>query len=361
MGYGPDDRPLVMLVSLLVARGAGALGVSSHHAIALARRAVLLTLGALCVVAALNAQGLELRFLDVGQGDAVLVRESGKTALIDAGPSGDVVGRLRALGIDTIDLAVASHNHSDHIGGMAPVLSQLVVRYYMDNGIAHTMTTYRLTLQAVQTSGAQYLQATPRTITLGSARLRVLPPPSGQVDQNNGSVGIVLEYGQFRAVLTGDSEQDELGYWLQHDSIPSVTVVKVAHHGSANGTTAAWVAATRPHVAVISVGVGNGYGHPAAHVVAQWREAGARVYRTDQDGTVIVQANRNGSYVVLNERAGAVGATTPAPAAVPRDSTAATPRSCCRVCSSGKACGNSCISRASQCHQPPGCACDARP
>src|SRR5437773_1315489 len=157
MGYGPDDRPLVMLVSLLVARGAGALGVSSHHAIALARRAVLLTLGALCVVAALNAQGLELRFLDVGQGDALLVRESGKTALIDAGPSGDVVGRLRALGIDTIDLAVASHNHSDHIGGMAPVLSQLVVRYYMDNGIAHTTTTYRLTLQAVQTTGAQYL------------------------------------------------------------------------------------------------------------------------------------------------------------------------------------------------------------
>src|SRR5947207_1004231 len=78
MGYGPDDRPLVMLVSLLVARGAGALGVSSHHAIALARRAVLLTLGALCVVAALNAQGLELRFLDVGQGTRCSCAKAGR-------------------------------------------------------------------------------------------------------------------------------------------------------------------------------------------------------------------------------------------------------------------------------------------
>ena len=310
----------------------------------------------------LSAQNLELRFLDVGQGDAVLLREGGKTALIDAGPSGDIVGRLHALGVDTIDLAVASHNHSDHIGGMVAVLSHLVVRYYLDNGVPHTTATYRLTIEAVHTSGARYLQATARTITLGSARLRVLPPPSRQVDQNNGSVGILLDYGAFRALLTGDAEQAELEYWLQHDSIPSVTVVKVGHHGSGNGTTAAWVAATHPQVAVISVGTGNAYGHPAPLTVARWQDAGARLYRTDLDGTVIVQANRNGSYVVLNELAGPAGVTPgPTPAVGQTDSAVATPRSCCRVCSTGKACGNACINRAYQCHQPAGCACDAKP
>lgn len=238
---------------------------------------------------ALPAQQLELRFLDVGQGDAALIREGGKTALIDAGSAG-VRSYLRALGIDTIDLVVASHNHADHIGGMTGVLGAAVVRFYLENGVPHTTATYQRTIQAVQASGAQYLRPTTRTLTLGNARLRVLPPPPNVGDQNNSSVGILVQYGEFRAILTGDSEQLELQYWLEHDSIPQVTVVKIAHHGSPNGTTPAWIQATRPQVAVISVGAGNSYGHPSAGVIQTWERAGATVYRTDRDGTVIVQA-----------------------------------------------------------------------
>ena len=303
----------------------------------------------------LPAQQLELRFLDVGQADAVLVREGGKTALIDAGGGVGGLAQLRALGVDTIDLLVASHNHSDHIGGMTAVLGGTVVRFYLDNGVPHTTATYQRTIQAVTASGAQYLRPTSRTITLGNARLRVLAPPPNIDDQNNSSVGILIQYGEFRAVLTGDSEQFELQYWIEHDSIPRVTVVKVAHHGSRNGTTPEWIDATHPQVAVISVGTGNSYGHPSAEVVEAWEGAGATVYRTDQDGTVIIQAKRDGSYIVLNEQgAGLTGAADPG--AVPRG-----PQSCCRTCTTGKACGNSCISRRYQCRQPPGCACDAKP
>jgi len=310
----------------------------------------------------LRAQQLELRFLNVGQADAILVREGGKTALIDAGSAG-VVTQLRALGVDTIDLLVASHNHADHIGGMIGVLAGTVVRFYLDNGVPHTTATYQRTIQAVATSGAQYLRPTARTITLGTAQLRVLPPPPNLADQNNSSVGILLQYGDFRAVLTGDSEQFELQYWLQHDSIPEVTVVKIAHHGSPNGTTPAWISATHPQVAVISVGTGNTYGHPSAEVVQEWENAGANVYRTDRDGTVIIQAKRDGSYIVLNETPGltdagrqpGVGQIPPGPTPPQRAP------ACCRTCTTGKACGNSCINRAYQCHQPPGCACDAKP
>lgn len=293
----------------------------------------------------------------------MIVTAEGKKVLVDAGPgAAPVVPYLRSHHYDTLELVVASHNHSDHIGGMPDVLTTTRVQYYLDNGIPHTTATYQQTIRAVQASGAQYLQATARTITVGSARLRVLPPPAGESDQNNGSVGLLLEYGQFRALLTGDSEQDELQYWLTHDAVPPVTVVKVAHHGSRNGTTAGWIAATRPQVAVISVGSGNSYGHPSLDVIAQWQGAGARVYRTDHDGTVTVQAHPNGSYIVLNERTSrAAPAPTPTPAAGQGAATPQTPGACCRVCTRGKACGNSCINRGYQCRQPPGCACDARP
>ena len=328
------------------------------------RRAAAAVIGCLLVVGPVHAQTLELRFLDVGQGDAALiVTPEGKRVLVDAGPAAfPVVPYLRSHHYDTLDLVVASHNHTDHIGGMTAVIASTTVRAYLDNGIPHTTATYESTVRAVAASGAQYLQATARTITVGSARLRVLPPPARQGDQNNGSVGILLEYGAFRALLTGDSEQDELDYWLKHDSVPRVTVVKVAHHGSPNGTTAAWVQATGPQIAVISVGAGNSYGHPAPQIIERWQNAGARVYRTDRDGTVIIEAQRDGSYIVLNEYSGP-GSAAPLPTPVARqgDSSGEPPRACCRVCTRGTACGNACINRDYQCRQPPGCACDARP
>jgi len=322
------------------------------------------SLALLVLLAAPLTGQLELRFLNVGQGDAALIREGGKTALIDAGGSAGVVSYLRAFAIDTIDLVVASHNHADHIGGMTAVLRGTVVRFYLDNGVPHTTATYQRTIQAVVTSGAQYLRPTARTINLGAARIRVLPPPTSG-DQNNSSVGILVEYGQFRALFTGDSELSELQYWLGNGSIPRVHVVKVAHHGSWNGTSAAWVQATRPQVAVISVGP-NSYGHPSPQVIQQWEGVGARVHRTDLDGSVLVLANEDGSFVVTTERTDTTGVVRIRPfvqdsgVAAPAPTQAAR-RSCCRICTTGRACGNSCISRRYTCRQPRGCACDARP
>lgn len=240
---------------------------------------------------------LVLRQLDVGQGDAAIIRTpEGKTIVIDAGRNAFTVAqRLRTLGVDTIDLLIASHNHADHIGGMASVLGGFVVRAYLDNGVPHTTQTYQSTISAVQLSGAQYLQAARRSFAVGSANVQVLSLPPDMKEQNNMSVGVLITFGEFSALYPGDSEQRELEHWLRTDSIPRVTVLKVAHHGSWNGMSREWIGATSPKFALISVGARNSYGHPSRGVIDLLQSSGITVLRTDVLGTIELRALRDGT------------------------------------------------------------------
>lgn len=249
---------------------------------------------------------LELRFLDVGQGDATLIRLAGKTVLVDAGPTDAVLAKLRALGVDSLSLAVASHNHSDHIGGMDVVLAGLPVRYYLDNGVPANTRIQRTVLQLVRDRGVTYLAPTARTVELGDARLRVIPPPerARAGDQNDESVALLLERGPFRALLTGDSERRELAALLQAGGMPDVDVFKAPHHGSRTGILEGWLERIRPEVVVISVGAGNDYGHPHAEALAAYRAAARTVLRTDEDGDVSVLVDSAGCYEVRTARAG---------------------------------------------------------
>lgn len=250
---------------------------------------------------------MQLAFLDVGQGDAALVTTpEGRRVLIDAGPDrDDVAALLRARGIDTVDLAVASHNHADHIGGMAAAVRGVVVRNYLDNGVPTTTATYARTLDAVEARGTRYLRASERTITVGSVTFRVLPVPAGMDadDQNNQSVGVVVEHGGFRALFTGDAEEAERGFWRRSGRLPAAAVLKVSHHGSPNGTDARWLDAVRPSLAVISVGTGNTYGHPGPGVLKLLAARRVRTLRTDRDGEVVVTGRPDGSFTVRTLRA----------------------------------------------------------
>ena len=307
----------------------------------------------------LAAQDLELRFLNVGQGDAALIRHDGRTALIDAGRSDDIVTKLRALGVDTINLLIASHNHADHIGGADAVLRSFPVLNYMDNGLPHTTQTYRRTIELVRDLGVTYLQPTARTISMGDARLRILAPPRAS-DQNNTSVGVVVERGEFKALLPGDSELQEIAFFLAAGVIPDVDLLKAAHHGSHNGVTTEWLEQSNPEVVVISVGR-NSYGHPHQSALRLYRSSSREVLRTDEVGDIIVSVDSAGCYEITTDRAQKPSIevrepTNERPAAAPARQPAVRP--CCRVCRRGKACGNSCIARNLTCHQPPGCACN---
>ncbi len=242
---------------------------------------------------------LRVTFLDVGQGDAVLLQApEGRTALVDAGP-GDVVPLLRELGVERIDLLVATHPHADHIGGMAGVIHAMPVRFFMDNGQAHTTATYARLMAALDARpGITYLEAVPRTISLGGAEIEVLPLlPRGTADHNNRSVALVVRFGDFRALLSGDSEVRQLAHLVGQGAVPAVTLLKAPHHGSDNGITWAFLEAARPEVVVISVGR-NGYGHPRPAALRAFAGIGARVLRTDQEGHVTILGRRNGGYSV---------------------------------------------------------------
>lgn len=269
----------------------------------------------------LVAAAVEVVFLDVGQGDAVVVRSpEGQTALIDAGPGVDLSAALNQLGIEQFDLVVATHPHADHIGGMWQVLQSVPVRFYMDNGQPHTTTTYLTVMQVLRSRPEiTYLEAVPRTLQLGSVSIEVLPlPPRASSNLNNHSVGLVVRHGEFKAFLSGDSEQPELQYFLQAGVVPDVTLLKAPHHGSDDAVSEPFLAAARPEVVVISVGFGNSYGHPSPSALFTYPRYANEVFRTDQHGQVTVSGYEDGTYkVTLGATVVAQGRARPSEPGIP--------------------------------------------
>ena len=265
-----------------------------------------------------EGQGLELHFIDVGQGDSVLIRSpSGQNVLVDGGRrDDDALAYLQSVGVESLDLVVASHADADHIGGLEEVVRYYRPRFHLDNGIPHTTQTYAGLLEAVQTAGSQLIDPTDRRIGLGDASLQVIPPPGDEsLGNNDNSVGVVVSYGDFDAALTGDAEPLEFSWWQQNvpHLLRDVEVYKASHHGSPNGDSPGSMAAFAPEAVVISVGADNDYGHPAAEALALYEGVGASIYRTDQSGTVVVTASATGAYTV-NVSPSAPQLAIPAPA-----------------------------------------------
>jgi competence protein ComEC len=175
--------------------------------------------GAGCTVHASPVPVLTIDVLDVGQGDAILLRSEGRAALYDGGDgSVDVVGLLRALGVDSLDLVIGSHHHADHIGGLIAVEEELRPRFVLENGVPHTSRTYERFMDAVRDAGSVVIEPVARRIGLGHAALHVLPPPGRpEWGHNDNSVGVRVEAGAFRATLLGDSTASRPA------GVPSVT------------------------------------------------------------------------------------------------------------------------------------------
>ncbi len=234
--------------------------------------------------------------LDVGQGDAILIRGGGKTILIDAGDrTADPVEQLRRLGVTRFDLVVATHPHADHIGRMADVLRSFEVALYLDNGLPHTTATYQATMATIAERSIPYRTAERGTkISLGEeAMFTVLFPDSGGMltetrsDLNSNSVVMRLDHGENCFLFTGDAEEPTEER-LVGDGLGPCEVLKVAHHGSNHSSTDAFLDRVQPTYALISVGTSNRYSHPGPETLGRLSAHGSMIYRTDLSGDLRV-------------------------------------------------------------------------
>ena len=260
-----------------------------------------------------QAGDLTVEVLDVGQGDAILIRSSeGKAVLIDAGiPDADVLAALRARGVERLDLVVATHAHADHIGGITPVLEAMPVGVFLDNGKTHTTHIYEELMQAVERLELPYMEAERgQIIQLGEeATLEVLLPARRPLrgtrsDLNANSVILRLEYKDHCMLFTGDAEPETEQRLIAYGLEPC-EVLKVAHHGSRHSTSRRFLAKLQPSIAIISVSNTNRYGHPSDETLERLERAGATTYRTDLHGSVIVIFTEDGVRVETEADAGA--------------------------------------------------------
>ena len=251
---------------------------------------------------------LQVYYFDVGQADSELIcLPTGEHILIDAGTSStqeELVRQLRSLGAETLDLVVATHPHADHIGGMAAVLEALTVEQIVmpvtSDSSTPTTQTYETLLDAIEAEGLTVTpaQAGEEIWSDGGASLQVLAPNAQSYgDLNDYSVVLRLAYGADSFLFTGDAEETSEEEMLSRGWTLNATVLKCGHHGSETSTSQPFLDAVRPQYAVISCGVDNDYGHPDQVTLDRLEAAGAEVFRTDLQGTIV--ASTEGSGVTM--------------------------------------------------------------
>lgn len=259
--------------------------------------AVLLALAIASSALAAAAPVMSIRFFSVGQGDSAAVRlPDGGLLLIDSGPPGvdELPARLRGFSRGGLRAVFITHPHADHVAGFPAVLKEFGVSYAFDTGYPHPSDLYEETLTLLLQRGVTYRK--PRRgqeVSFGKVGVRFLHPAVDDRtrDPNEASLVFILSFGSFRALFTGDIGAPSEKRLLDRGGSLRAEVLKVAHHGSKGSSSEAFLAAVRPKLAVISVGAGNDYGHPAAETITRLRKCGARVLRTDLSGDITVSTN----------------------------------------------------------------------
>jgi competence protein ComEC len=261
---------------------------------------------------------LEIVMIDVGQGDAVALRSpAGRWLLVDAGPplDGDprahpVVRALRARGVERLDALILTHADADHFGGAEAVLSSLTVTRVLDPALPVPKRGYADLLTTAARLEVPWSAARAgRTFDVDGVTVSVLHPSDsaaaaalaaagtmGVLEANDLSVVVLVSWRGFRALLTGDAYVDVERALAAE--VGDIHLLKVGHHGSGTSTDPLFLATAQPELALISVGARNRYGHPAPAVLERLRAAGARVHRTDVEGTVRVIVRGDGTVRV---------------------------------------------------------------
>ncbi|MDK0749607.1 ComEC/Rec2 family competence protein [Clostridium perfringens] len=241
--------------------------------------------------------GMSVTYLNVGQGDSELIQVNGINMLIDAGTNAganDLVKDLKNRGIKTIDIAIATHPHEDHIGGMDEVLENFDVKSFYAPKVAHTTKTYENMLKAVKNEGLKIKQIKEGTkIDLGKdTEVQVYSPVKSQYEElNNYSPVMKISYGQNSFMFTGDAESLVEKEILNENKDLKADVLKLGHHGSHSSTSEEFLKAVDPSIAIVSCAKYNKYGHPHKETMSNLKKAGITVYETFRDGDITISSN----------------------------------------------------------------------
>ena len=247
-------------------------------------------------------------FIDVGQGDCSLFVSGDETMLIDSGEYeyGDtVISFLEEKSISEIDYLVVTHAHTDHMGAMKDIINSIDVENVILSEVSDSAMSkrqYGEFLEAVDNSGAEVIVAEPDyTFSFGKAECRILAPFEVSQEENDNSVVMQITAGKTSFLMTGDIEKAVEKQILTNYPDLETTILKAAHHGSKTSSHDDFINTIKAKVGIISVGTNNSYNHPSAEVVEALRNSGMDLYRTDTNGTVMIECAED-RYKIFTEK-----------------------------------------------------------
>lgn len=243
---------------------------------------------------------LSVHYIDVGQADSCLIcLPNGEHMLIDAGNNSDgqkIVDYISALGVSEIDYLIGTHPHSDHIGGLDTVISEMkICKLYMPD-VIHDTQTFEDVIDAASRKNIPTTKAKNgvRIYSDAETSVDIIAPVKAEYESlNNYSAVILVKYRDASFLFTGDAEtesENEITAQIKAD------VLKVGHHGSSTSSGKKFLRRVSPSYAVISCGTGNDYGHPHKETLEKLDAIGAAVYRTDLNGTIICRTDGEKYY-----------------------------------------------------------------
>ena len=240
---------------------------------------------------------VQFHFIDVGQGDAALIRTPGGDVLIDAGDNyseDELKAYLDRYGVDDLAYVIFTHPDADHIGGADVVLENYDVKRVIRTSREADSKTYRTMVSLIEAEGAEDICANiGEVFMLGEVKMTILAPlDPNYKSANDSSIVLRVDYGETSVLFTGDaetsSEKDMIKRYGQGvNGLLDCDILKAGHHGSSSSSSKSFLQAVTPDVAIISCGEGNKYGHPHREIVMRYEDMNIAILRTDKEGSIV--------------------------------------------------------------------------
>lgn len=239
-----------------------------------------------------------VHYIDVDQGDSILIQVNNKNLLIDAGPKSDeskLFDYLSTLNLEKLDYVIATHPHEDHIGNMSNIIEDYNILAFYAPKVQSTTKTFEKMVKALKDKNLKInvIKKGTDSIDLGKdTKVTVFSPTADSYENlNNYSPVMKIEYKNTSFLFTGDAEKDVEAEIIKNDEDISSNVLKVGHHGSNTSTSKNFLDKVNPSIGIISVGEDNSYNHPNKETIKLLTEYKVATYRTDKDGTIVISSD----------------------------------------------------------------------